>query len=330
VRELVASCVCVSLALACGSSNTPSLDDDDTPATLSPCGEAVPSCPVDRCAGGRCALVRLAAATGEVFAVDETHVYWASAREIHRIPKCGGPVEVVALSQADFTEVRAYGDALYVRIDAFPQKLFRLPKALAASEELEIDAAVTVGTTLSLAVAGDHAYVAHPIGLIAFPLAGGPGVVLRQSGVASTLGSDDRRAYFYTSYPDAGFFALDGLSESVFFRPDEASSLLVSASASDGEALYVAYAPYHPVTLYRVSSTEGATPLAELDERPSSMQVDDRCVYVASEQGETRGLLRLPKAGGALETVAAASGSVAIDAGAVYFTSGGNLYRLPK
>jgi hypothetical protein len=58
--------------------------------------------------------------------------------------------------------------------------------------------------------------------------------------------------------------------------------------------------------------------------------VDDRCVYVASEQGETRGLLRLPKAGGALETVAAASGSVAIDAGAVYFTSGGNLYRLPK
>jgi hypothetical protein len=322
--------VCVSLALACGSSNASSPPSDDVSAAVSPCGDAVPSCSIDRCAAGRCALVRLAAATGEVFAVDETHVYWASAREIHRMPKCGGPVEVVALSQADFTEVRAYADALYVRVDAFPQKLFRLPKALAATEELEIDAAVTVGTTLSLAVAGEHAYVAHPIGLIAFPLAGGAGVVLRQSGVASTLGSDDRRAYFYSSYPDAGFFALDGLSESAFFRPDEAASLLVSASASDGEALYVAYAQYEPVTLYRVGFAEDATPLAELDERPSTVHVDDRCVYVASEEGEQRGLLRIPKAGGALETVAAAGGSFAIDGDAVYFTSGGNLYRLPK
>jgi hypothetical protein len=318
-------------SLACGSSNdaSPPLDDD-IPEVVSPCGNGVPSCPVDQCAGGRCALVRLAAANGEVFTVDDAHVYWASAREIHRIPKCGGPVEVVALSQADFAEVRASGDALYFRLDAFPNKLYRLPKSLGPIEESEIDPAVTVGSTLSLAVAGDHAYVAHGIGLLAFPLIGGPGVVLRQSGVASTLGSDDRRAYFYSSYPDAGFFALDGLSESVFFDPGATSSLLVSASASDGEALYVAYYSLEPVTLYRLSTSEGPTPLAELDERPNTVRVDDRCVYVANDVGRTRGLRRVPKTGGTVETLAASGGSFAIDDGALYFTSGGNLYRLPK
>jgi hypothetical protein len=318
-------------ALACGSSNdaSPPLDDD-TPAVVSPCGDGVPSCPLDQCAGGRCALVRLAAANGEVFAVDDAHVYWASAREIHRIPKCGGPVEVVALSQADFAEVRASGDALYFRLDSFPNKLYRLPKSLGPTEESEVDPAVTVGPTLGLAIAGDHAYVAHQIGLVAFPLAGGPGVVLRQSGVANTLGSDDRRAYFYSSYPDAGFFALDGLTESLFYKPDTTSSLQVSACASDGEALYAAYDSYEPVTLYRLGASEGSTPLAELDERPNTVRVDDRCVYVATGDGETRGLRRVPKTGGALEMLAASGGSFAIDDDALYFTSGGNLYRLPK
>jgi hypothetical protein len=330
VRELAVSCVCLGFALACGSSSDPSSPIAETPEPVSPCGDAVPSCPVDRCAGGRCALVRLAAATGDVFAVDDTHVYWASESEIQRIPKCGGAVEVVALSHADFTEVRAYGDALYFRLDAFPRNLYRLPKALGASEVSEVDPAVTVGNTLSLAVAGEHAYVSHPIGLIGFPLAGGPGVVLRESGVASTLSSDDARAYFYTSYPEPGFFALDGLTESALFRPEPASPLLVSASASDGEGLYVAYALYEPVTLYRIDPSEGATPLVELDERPGTVHVDDRCVYVASQEGKARGLLRIPKAGGVLETVAPAAGSFAIDSAAIYFTSAGNLYRLPK
>jgi hypothetical protein len=297
---------------------------------MSPCGDAVASCPVDQCAGGRCALVRLAAVTGEVFAVDDTHVYWASAREIRRIPKCGGATEVVALSATDFSAVRAYGDSLYLRLDAFPRKLYRLPKALGASDQRELDTEVHVGHTLSLAVAGVHAYVAHPIGMLAFPVAGGPGVVLRKSGVASTFASDERRAYFYASSPQAGFFALDGLDESPFFTLDSAASLLVSASASDGEALYVAYGSYHPVTLYRVSQSEGATPLAVLDRRPSTVHVDDRCVYVASTEGKLRGLQRVPKAGGTLETVADTGASFAIDSAAIYFTNGGNLYRLPK
>jgi hypothetical protein len=321
-------------ALGCGTSNAASpRPDDDTPEVVSPCGDGVPTCSVDRCAGGRCALVRLAEAQGEVFAVDDAHVYWASAREIDRVPKCGGPVEIVALSQTEFSEVRAYGDALYFRLDAHPQLLYRLPKTLGAIEEREVEPDVTVGSTLSLAVAGAHAYVSHPIGLLAFPLAGGPGVVLRESGVASTLGSDDARVYYYSSYPDAGFFALDGLAESEFFKPTPAgtsSSLLVSASASDGEALYVAYATYEPVTLYRLTPTEAAAPLAELGVRPGTVRVDDRCVYVSSESGKTGGLKRVPKTGGTLETVAAASGSFALDSGAIYFTSGGNLYRLPK
>jgi hypothetical protein len=268
--------------------------------------------------------------TGEVFAVDDTHVYWSSAREIKRIPKCGGATEVVALSATDFSAVRAHGDSLYLRLDAFPEKLYRLPKALAASYERELDTPVSVGRTLSLAVAGAHAYVAHSLGTLAFPLAGGPGVVLRQAGVASTFGSDDRRVYFYTSYPQAGFFALDGLAESAFFTPDAAASLLVSASASDGEALYVAYGTYQPVTLYRVSRSEGAVPLAELDERPSTLHVDDRCVYVASAGGKLRGLRRVPKAGGILEMVADTGASFAIDSAAIYFTNRGSLYRLPK
>lgn len=331
VRELAATGVCVVFALACGSSNAPSPPrDDGTPAPSSPCGEAVPSCPADQCAGGRCTLLRLAEANGEVFAVDDTHVYWANAHEIHRIPKCGGPVEVVALSQADFTEVRAHGDALYLRLDASPQKLYRLPKTLGAIEEREVDPSVTVGPTVGLAVAGDQAYVAHQLGIIAFPLAGGPGVVLRQSGVASTLGSDDERAYFYASYPDPGFLALEGLTESAFFKPETTSSLLVSASASDGDALYVAYGMYKPVMLYRVGPAVGETPLAELDERPTTVRVDDRCVYVASEEGKTRGLRRVPKTGGTLEMLAAAGGSFALDADAIYFTSAANLYRLPK
>jgi hypothetical protein len=267
--------------------------------------------------------------TGEVFAVDDTHVYWANAREIKRIPNCGGATEVVALSATDFSAVRAYGDSLYIRLDASPKKLYRLPKSLRASDESELDTPVIVGRTLSLAVAGAHAYVAHPIGMLAFPLAGGPGVVLRQTGVASTFASDERRAYFYASYPQAGFFALDGLDESAFFTPDSAS-LLVSAWASDGEALYVAYGSYLPVTLYRVSPSEGATPLAELDERPSTVHVDDRCVYFASAEGKLRGLRRVPKTGGTLEMVADTGASFAIDSAAVYFTNGGNLYRLPK
>jgi hypothetical protein len=334
VNEFVASCLSLGFALGCGTSNaaSPRLDDD-TPEVVSPCGDGVPSCSVDRCAGGRCALVRLAGALGEVFAVDDSHVYWASAREIDRVPKCGGPVEIVALSQTEFSEVRAYGDALYFRLDVHPQLLYRLPKTLAAIEEREVEPDVSVGSTLSLAVAGAHAYVSHPTGIVAFPLAGGAGVVLRESGVASTFGSDDARVYYYSSYPNAGFFALDGLAESEFFNPIQpgtSSSLLVSASASDGEALYVAYAPSEPVTLHRVTPAVGAAPLAELDARPDTVRVDDRCVYVSSARGKTSGLRRVPKTGGALETVAAAGGSFALDSGAIYFTSGGNLYRLPK
>ena len=332
MRELAVTGVCIAFALACGSSKAPSPPrDDGTPAPASPCGDAVPSCPADQCAGGRCTLLRLAEANGDVFAVDDTHVYWANAREIHRIPKCGGPVEIVALSQADFTEVRAFGDALYLRLDASPNKLYRLPKTLGAIEELAVDPTVTVGPTVGLAVAGDQAYVAHQLGMLAFPLAGGPGVVLRQSGVASTLGSDDERAYFYASYPAPGFRALEGLTESAFFEPPETtSSLLVSASASDGDALYVAYGTTKPLTLYRVVPAEGATPLAVLDERPTTVRVDERCVYVASEEGKARGLRRVPKTGGTLERLAAAGGSFALDADAIYFTSGANLYRLPK
>jgi hypothetical protein len=334
VNEFVASCLSFGFALGCGTSDAASPRiDDETPEVVSPCGDGVPSCSIDRCAGGRCALVRLAGALGEVFAVDESHVYWASAREIDRMPKCGGAVEVVALSQTDFSEVRAFGDALYFRLDAYPKALYRLPKTLGASETSEVEPEVTVGATLSLAVAGTHAYVAHPIGIVAFPLSGGPGIVLRESGVASTLGSDDERVYYYSSYPDAAFFALDGLAESVFFEPAKSatsSSLLVSASASDGEALYVAYANYEPVTLYRLTPTDGAVALAELDARPDTVRVDDRCVYVSSERGKTSGLRRVPKTGGTLETVAAAGASFALDSDAVYFTSGGNLYRLPK
>jgi hypothetical protein len=300
------------------------------PEVVSACGDAVPSCPVDRCASGRCSLVRLAQATGEIFAVDDAHVYWASAREIARIPKCGGPTEIVALSRFDFSEVRAHGDALYVRFDAYPQKLYRLPKTLGPSEERAVDPEVTVGQTLSLAIAGDHAYVSHPIGIVAFPLAGGPGVVIRESGVASSFGRDDARVYYYSSYPEAGFFALDGLVETVFSKPEVPISFVISASASDGESLYVAYAAYEPVTLYRVGRADVATPLAKLDTRPEAVQVDDRCVYVTSARGKLSGLRRVPKTGGDLEVVAAAGTSFALDEGAVYFTRGGELYRQPK
>jgi hypothetical protein len=321
----------LAFSLGCGTDDDVSRPlDTDPPKAVSPCGDAVPSCPLDRCAGGRCTLVRLAEAKGEVFAVDATHVYWASKQEVARIPKCGGPVEIVALSQAEFSHVRVYGDAIYFRLDSFPQKLYRLSKALGASEELEVAPEVTVGPTLSLELAGDHAYVTHQLGIIAFPLAADRGVVLRTSGVASTLGTDGARAYFYSWSPPAGFFALDGLTESPFFQPETSSTLQVSALASDGEALYVGYSPGEPSTFYRVSPTDGAIPLAELGVRPGTVRVDDRCVYVASALGRSGGLRRMPKAGGVLETVAVAGGSFAIDADAIYFTSGGNLFRLPK
>src|SRR6185295_1401919 len=73
VRELAVTGVCIAFALACGSSKAPSPPrDDGTPAPASPCGDAVPSCPADQCAGGRCTLLRLAEANGDVFAVDDT------------------------------------------------------------------------------------------------------------------------------------------------------------------------------------------------------------------------------------------------------------------
>jgi hypothetical protein len=319
------------LSLGCGTDDGVPRPPADPPEPVSPCGDAVPSCPLDRCAGGRCTLVRLAEVMGgQVFAVDATHVYWASTHEIARIPKCGGTVEIVALSQAEFSHVRAHGDAIYFRLASFPQKLYRQSKRLGASEVLEVAPEVTVGPTLSLELAGEHAYVSHQIGVLAFPLPAGRGVVLRTSGVAGALGTDGARAYFYSSSPEAGFFTLDGLIESPFFQPEASSTLQVSASASDGEALYVAYSSGEPSTFYRVSPTEGAIPLAELGVRPETVRVDDRCVYVASAFGRGGGLRRMPKAGGALETVAVAGGSFAIDGDAVYFTSSGNLYRRPK
>jgi len=296
---------------------------------VSPCADGVPRCPDDRCSGGRCSIVYLASAGGAVFGVDQDYVYWANEREIDRIPKCGGAKEVLVLSQNAIKDARLHGDAIYFRYDTEPDRIYRQSTAGGLSEELVVDPELMIYQAQSLTLAGEHAYLGYSGGVVALPLAGGFGTQAFSGSQVGAPATDGERAYFYSPYPAAGFFVLDGMTSSSFssFVAPSASPL-VSASASDGEALYVALAPYNPVTLYRVDA-DGGTQMTQLDARPETVRVDDRCVYVSTPEGKMSGIRRLPKDSDVLETVASAGVPFVMDETSLFFISSG-LYRLPK
>jgi hypothetical protein len=319
------------VAVGCGSPAGPAEPPAaDAGAPVSPCADGVPRCPGDRCNGDRCALVRLAGTTGSVFGVDDEYVYWATGREIDRMPKCGGAVEVLALSQDEIKDPRLHGDAIYFRYAERSDRVVRLWKNGGASEELFVDPAVMIYQPGSLTLAGNDAYLGHTGGIVALPLSGGSGMAAFMGSVVGTPGTDGERAYFYSPYPTAGFFVLDAAVASPFAIIDMPASVQVSASVSDGQALYVAFAPYDPMTLYRVDPAEGAVAMTELGARPETVRVDDRCVYVSTPGGTVSGIRRMPLRGGELEMVAVAGVPFAMDLTSVFYVAGNDLYRLPK
>jgi hypothetical protein len=302
----------------------------DAGALASVCADGVPRCPGDRCSGGRCALVRLAGTTGSVFGVDDEHVYWATGREIDRMPKCGGAIEVLALSQDEIKDPRLHGDAIYFRYAERSDRVVRKWKTGGASEELVVDPEVMIYQAGSLTLAGTSAYLGHSSGIVRLPLAGGGGTAAFMGSVLGTPGTDGERAYFYSPYPSAGFFVLDAQVASPFATIDIQAGMQVSASASDGQSLYVAFAPPNPMTLYRVDPVEGAVAMTELGAGPETVRVDDRCVYVSSPGVKASGIRRMPVRGGELETVAVAGVPFAMDLTSVFYIAGNDLYRVPK
>lgn len=308
---------------------------EEEPLALSPCGDAMASCAVDQCEGGVCALVALAAAVGEVFGVDGDYVYSATGHELFRTPKCGGRSETLALSQDAFQTPRLLGDAVYFRFAARPTSVFRVPAGGGASEELAGDGGASVYLPSDLLPLGAHAYLASSSGLFAYPLSGGLPVQVFAGGVASKLGSDGGAVYFFAGTPEVALYRASGSEPASPFFAATSSGVPASGSvaAGDADALFTVLAPLHqvPATLVRIDKLDKTTlPVAELGKAPSSIAVDERCVYLSSDGGATGGIRRVPKAGGELELLAGAAASFALDEGAYYFASGGYLFRRPK
>jgi hypothetical protein len=299
----------------------PSPADGDTPGCV--------------CSGE--AVLAGATASPTAIAVDRTHVYWASAPggcgegTIRRIPKCGGPVEVLADDEPNPRAIALDDDRVYY-YDACGSGLLRsVPKDGGPVQTYTIS---VMDSGRALAVGGDQIYFSD-YGLLRIPKTGGMQAVIESDHYVYAVAADARGVFWggparaSSSYVVYAYHPGD-TEPTVLTRPDDLSNHL---TIDDDFVYYFARS-----NIWRVPRGGGeATPVV-VSRVGHRMAVDESSVYwtygFSGSGGYT--VYKAPKAGGG-EAVEIGSGDgayvdIAVDERCVYLADlyGDEVRSLPK
>jgi hypothetical protein len=337
-----AAALSLALLSACGGTQTVSPSGGTADAGPGLCGETVASCPQDRCEGSHCALVVLANLSGlglpHVFGVDAEYVYLASERALYRVPRCGGPVETLALSIVPFELAKVAGDSVYFHLSVRAGSVLRMPSAGGASQELNANAADSASTVVAVQPVGGDLYVVDGSELSVIPTGGGVlEPLLDGSGFGELTGDHDYVYFHRTSASGQGLFRTkrgNSAPEALLVTAAD-SFYVVSPPAVDADFAYLAFGTPPETTLQRVSKNGGeATLVASLEDVPRQLASDGRCVYFALDEKTSsygyRTLHRIGAAGGRVELLASSALGFALDDTAYYFATASTLFRSPK
>lgn len=190
----------------------------------------VPDCP---CTGA--ALLSSVSSSPTAIAVDRTHVYYATSGSgctdgtIERVPKCGGPVEVLAADEPNPRAIALDAERVYYYDSCSSGLLRSVPKAGGPIRDYTISVS---DSGRALAVGGDNIYFSD-YGLLRMPTAGGTQTVINDADYVYMVAADERGAYWLGPIgggPTFGVFA---------YRRGETGSTRLATPSSVGNAIAI-------------------------------------------------------------------------------------------
>ncbi len=305
------------------------------------------ACVLNACPGATPGPVTLASTTppelGTAIAVHGDYVYWTVRAldnedngSVRRVPRCGGPVSVLAPKQAGPVSIAVGGATLFWGnmghgIHTPGGAVMRMPLGGGAATQ------IAPQTVFWKAITADQAYVYWTSettmhGVYRAPIAGGPIEAIGPNQVFNEIAVDDKRAYLSqpASIPSNSrvvSMPLGGGALKVLVPSDLVFPGVIAIDDS-----YVYYES-RPDKLMRVNKN-GGTPKTIATAPLNDMAVDASHVYWVQgdvTQSIPYALERVGKSGGTPTQLSDKGGSaIALDDSYVYWISGGDVLRMKK
>jgi hypothetical protein len=288
---------------------------DADPPDAPPVDAEMPGCV---CTGA--ALLANDMGSPTAIAVDRSHVYWATAGcdegSIRRVPKCGGPVEVLASDEPNPRAIAIDDERVYY-YDACGSGLLRsVPKAGGPIR----DYAITVmDSGRALAVGGEDLYFSD-YGLLRIPKTGGAQTTLNATDYVYAIAADARGAFFIGPIGGGPTFGVFG------HRPGDPSTTRLATPRSVGNAIAideetVSFSGNSGIA--RMPRSGGEVTLLAPSTTGWRIAVDERFVYwtVGFAGGGGFTVYQVPKSGGESRVIGEGEGayvSLAVDERCVY------------
>jgi hypothetical protein len=323
----------------------------DAPSPLEACVDANPGPP---CPGQSDAIVTLAdvepsfspAIENQAIAASDGYVYWVAngtglgttMGAVFRVPRCGGPVTILADNQIDPVTVAVSGGYVYWTTTGNHNTgtaigtLMRAPVTGGSPTQLAMGPAVfSYYFTVDSEYVYSTAFVDN-FGAWRMPLAGGPmqDITPNNQWIFHTIVVDEARAYMTAPGTEINYLV------SVPIGGGDADVLLMNHIPFPGllaqDARYL-YFPTTDNTLERLDK-DGSNPLTlARNIQPSALAVDGQNAYVSVNAGDSSdGIYSIPAAGGVMATLSNRGGvALAVDDYYAYWLDyQSHVYRVRK